>query len=249
MDENFTFFKQQVNKSEEYFENWFLINKGIPNISHLQASQTVYTKLKDAFRINNLAEKDYRIEFGHNCIGCNFEEGARNILLFFRLNKETLSVRYFLTMYTLVFYLQAERLAVIYEELGYTQKGKTEFDWNRFPNLQNIKYWANFFKHPKSYMLLHHPIFYLEGDPDIPNILVNDIINEVFIRNYYNGPKKNEELRNRIANQDLVNIIFPNLLTFTTKACNEFEKIIEVITKDENHIKKLANFTTKNSQF
>jgi hypothetical protein len=152
-------------------------------------------------------------------------------------------------MYTLVFYLQAERLAVIYEELGYTQKGKTEFDWNRFPNLQNIKYWANFFKHPKSYMLLHHPIFYLEGDPDIPNILVNDIINEVFIRNYYNGPKKNEELRNRIANQDLVNIIFPNLLTFTTKACNEFEKIIEVITKDENHIKKLANFTTKNSQF
>jgi hypothetical protein len=244
MDEYFQYFKQQVNESAKYFENWFYLGKEISETKNQLICDTVYSKLIVALNENHQKRIGEDYKYAHNCIGCNLEEGARNILLFFNYNKATLSTRYFLTLYTLVFYLQAERLAVIYKELGYIRKDKAEFDWFQFPILNRIQNWANFFKHPKSYMLLHHPDFFIEGDSYIPNFMVNQIIDDEFVLKYYNGKKHNLELRRKLANQESVKVIFPNLLEFTKSACREFENITRVITNENSHLQTLSNFTS-----
>lgn len=244
------YFKQQVQESAEYFESWFYRKESeVFEVGGKPQKISLYCDLYDVFSRHHQNQEGKESEIAHNCIGCNFEEGVRNILLFFTYNKEVNSERYFLTMYTLLFYLQAERLGVIYKEIGYnkTSNGKIEFDWTIFPELQRIKFWANFFKHPKSYMLLHHPSFFIEGDPDIPNFLVNGVINEQFIQKYYRGDKHNDGLRLTLENQENFIVIFPNILEFTKSLCAEFEKIIHRISNDEKLIEQLAPYTTVKS--
>lgn len=245
MKEQESYFAQQLGLSAEYFDKWlYRRDSKVFELEGKPKKQTFYNDLYDIFSKHHKAQKGKEQEIGHNCIGCNFEEGARNIELLFKYNRNTDSERYFLTLYSLLFYLQAERLAVIYKEIGYTVKGKDEFDWASFPVLQKIKYWANFFKHPKYYMLLHHPMFFIEGDPSTPNFMINGIINNDFIHKFYSGGKHNEDLRTELENKDMYIIIFPNLLEFTKQLCEEFEKIIHVIMNDKTLIEKLASYTT-----
>jgi hypothetical protein len=241
MEKYYKYFKNQVKFASEHFEEW-LNNKE----SILFGSHSIYNDLYDTFSSYHKSQKGKENDIAHNCIGCNFDEGARNIQLFFKYNLDVNSERYFLTMYSLLFYLQAERLGVIYKEIGFvkTVRNKEVFDWLAFPELQRIKCWANFFKHPKDFMLLHHPSFFIEGDPNIPNFLVNGVINDSFIQKYYKGDNHNKDLRLILENKENFIVIFPNLLDFTVKLCLEFERIVDKIKNDTATIEKLAPYTT-----
>jgi hypothetical protein len=241
------YFNEQIQHSESYFNKWLytseskiLTHKGEP------IKKTVYCELDDTFSNYHSSKIDNEHGIAHNCLSCNFKEGAKNIELFFEYNKNTNSRRYFLTLYSLMFYLQAERLGVIYKELGFNieYKGESKFNWTAFPKLQRIKYWANFFKHPKYYMLLHHPMFFIEGDPYTPNLIINGIIDDAFIHKFYSGGKSNKDLRAELENKNNFIIIFPNLLNLTIDLCSEFEKIVTLITNDKETIAKLATYTT-----
>ncbi len=236
---NNSYFLKQISESSNYFNDWLYNNK-----LNSAGGSSFYCRLFDLFH-------DYHFEqegkTSHNCIGCNLEEGARNIELFFKYNNQVESVKYFLTLYTLLFYLQAERLAVIYKEAGIIiYDGK--FDWSKFPVLQRIKYWANFFKHPKFYMLLHHPIFYIDGDPDVPNFLINGIIDDEFIHKFYKSDKQNAELKLLLGNKDNFIVLFPNMLELTKSLCIEFESIIHVIEGNSELISKLSELTSLSSE-
>lgn len=236
---NYSYFLNQISECSKYFNDWLYNNQ-----LDTAGGSSFYCRLFDLFH-------DYHFEkegkTSHNCIGCNLEEGARNIELFFKYNNEVESVKYFLTLYTLLFYLQAERLAVIYKEAGIINyDGK--FDWSKFPVLQLIKYWANFFKHPKFYMLLHHPIFYLDGDPDVPNFLINGMIDDEFIHKFYKSDKQNAELKLLLGNKDNFIILFPNMLELTKSLCMEFESIIYVIEGKSELISKLSELTSLSSE-
>lgn len=249
MSEKNIYFKEQVLASSEYFEQWlyksesksFILDKGEP------IKKSIYCELYDVFSDYHNSIEGNENDIAHNCIGCNLEEGARTIELFFYHNKNTDSKRYFLTLYSLLFYLQAERLAVIYKELGYKVANSDDFEWSAFPVLQRIKYWANFFKHPKSYMLLHHPSFFIEGEPLIPNLMNNGIIEDSFIHKFYKGSKYNYDLRIELENKDSYIIIFPNLLELTMDLCAEFENIKTLILNDKKLVEKLATYTTLKS--
>lgn len=242
------FFKKQVLDSAEYFENWLYKKQSkIVAEENDEWKKTFYCDLYDVFSDYHRSQIGKEHEIAHNCIGCNFEEGTSNIELFFKYNQNSESERYFLTLYSLLFYLQAERLAVIYKELGYTVQNKDEFNWAAFPVLQRIKYWANFFKHPKYYMLLHHPAFYIEGDSFIPNFMINGVIDDDFINKFYSGGKLNEDLRVELENKDNFIVVFPNLLNLTKDLCNEFEKIVLLISNDKEIVSKLATYTTTKS--
>lgn len=242
------YFQEQVNAASNYFEDWiYSRNCNTPDVKNKTEQTSYYSQLHSTF---SSIYKSHGLShtFKHNCIGCNLEEGAKNIELFFKYNKNVQSERYFLTLFTMLFYLQAERMAVIYSELGFIkiQRKKKVFDWCKTPELLRIKYWANFFKHPKAYMLLHHPSFFIQGDPNIPNFMVNEIIDEKFIQTFYKGDEKNLDLRDKLLNKDGVIIIFPNLVKFTKDLCREFEKLVDLIVSDEKHILQLANSTSLN---
>jgi len=73
----------------------------------------------------------------HNCIRDGLDEGAHNIDYFLDTNKEFNNIRFYSTIYYLLFYIQAEKIG-IYNEIDF-KTNKNEFDWNQFPNLKMIK--------------------------------------------------------------------------------------------------------------
>ncbi len=241
------FFIEQTRLIEQYFKDWH--NKSV-SLGEDGVSHSRYCQLFDIFEkrelreLNSSTNDNFEISTFHNCIGCNLEEGCLNILDFVEQFSGTEKVRTYLTIYTLLCYILAERLGVIYKELGVISNNG-EFDWTKFPVLRRIKHWANFFKHPKSYMFLHHPGYFLENDPNRPNFLIENEVNSDFVDSFYKARGKNDELRNLVANRKDWNVIFPNLLVFTQELCNEVDKACEYV-KQPDSIERLRSFTLEN---
>ena len=208
--QNNTFFTNQTIQVRDYFEKWLFSNS---DNKDNEFKKSIYCELFDSF---NQKEIEVRNEFEkhyHNCVGCNFEEGCLTILDFLKRFSGTTNVSPYLTIYSLLFYSQAERLAVIYMELGFTNGEK--FDWESFPILRTIKLWANLFKHPKAYMFLHHPDYFIETDPSKPDFMINGVINTDFIDNYYRAAADNKMLYKLFENGTQFKIFYPDLLKFT----------------------------------
>jgi len=72
--------------------------------------------------------------------------------------------------------------------------------------------------------------------------LLTEIIDDNFVQQFYKGGAKNDELRNRLINQDNVKVFFSDLLSTTKLLCEEFEKIITLIITEELIFKKLKMF-------
>lgn len=236
-----SYFATQISESKVYFEKW-LYRKESKNfaVDNVPIPEDCYDDLYHIFKDHYRIKNNKPDAIAHNCIGCNLAEGARHINIFFRNNNKDVSESYFLSTYTLLFYIQAERLGVIYKELGYINK-RNEFDWESFPALLKLKRWANFFKHPKSYMYLHHPTFYIDGYTRMP-IIKDGRIDNAFVNKYYSGNGKNNDLKTLLANKSH-SVIFPNLLEFTIELCSEFEKVIQIIKNNPDAVEKLSPFT------
>jgi hypothetical protein len=241
-----SFFSEQTRLIEHSFSEWH--NKFVA-VSGEFDGRSRYCQLFDLFEkrerrdlTETANDKGYIITF-HNCIGCNFEEGCLNILDFVKQFSGTEKVRTYLTIYTLLFYTLAERIGVIYKELGVIDNNG-EFDWTQFPVMRHIKHWANFFKHPKSYMFLHHPDYFLENDPDRPNFMIEGEVNSNFVDSFYKASRKNAELRTLFTNKRDWKIVFPDLLVFTQELCDEVDKVCDFVMKPEN-IEKLRPFTLR----
>jgi hypothetical protein len=240
MREN-TFFSTQTQEVYEYFESWlFSYSENKTNDGN---KKSIYCDLYDFFYKKEIDSNKSDSKNYHNCIGCNFEEGCFTILDYLRRFSGSTSISPYLTIYSLLFYHQAERLAVIYKELRYTS-GKN-FDWVSFPTLRTIKHWANFFKHPKAYMFLHHPSYFIETDPEKPNFLIQGIINTDFVDNFYKASADNTQLLQLFENGKKFKIFYPDLLQLTKDLCTEFSNIIPII-KLEKNADKLRKYTIDN---
>ncbi len=233
------YFTEQIKESANYFDNWLypsyyenLNNNGLP------LRRSIFHQ-----KLENLSFGNDGYE--HNSIPCNLKDGAMLINKFFKNNLGETNIRYFITLYSLLFYLQAEKCAVIYLQLGYHQKGKLDkFKWEEFPTLQKIKYWANFFKHPKSSIFLHHPTFHLESFQDNPNIGFKGKIDSAFVKKYFSGEKNNSKLEDLLLNQSF-KVFFPDIPSFTKELCSEFEKLIDIINSEPKNIEILKKFRKK----
>lgn len=225
-----TFFKEQSTKVFEYFEEWM---ETIDEKSGKDKFSSLYKIFSEYERRQKNDQKIY-----HNCIGCNLHEGSISIKLFLKNHIAYPSVRHYLMLYSLVFYIQAERIVTINDEMSDKQN-----DWSEFPNLQRIKRWANFFKHPKSYMFLHHAGYHISTDPERPNFSIDGILDDDFIQKYYSGNKQNEVLHSKLANQQKHKVFFPDLLEFTKSMCTEFDHFFAKIASNQEFINRLNKYT------
>lgn len=108
-----------------------------------------------------------------------------------------------------------------------------------FMNLIKIRRWANFFKHPKSFLFIHHPYYvYNQGDEYATDKL---IINTDFVLEYYrkNCKKKDGELREMLMNKINIEVSIPNLKELTQGFCNDVNKLIDMIKNDRVLVDKL----------
>ena len=221
------FFQEQVLASSEYFDQWLYksvghvaMGKGEP------VNKKIFNDLYEVFSDYHQSQKGKENETAHNWIGCDFEEGARNISMFLKHHKTTDSELYFITLYCLLFCIQGESIVAIYKDLGFITDST---DWSVFPELQRIKHWANFFKFPRHDMLLHHTRFFFEGDPSLSNFMIKGVVDDTFIHGFHSVDEAYKVSRTALENKDSFIIIFPNLLSLTKILCTQFEDIITLI--------------------
>lgn len=235
MNKENAYFLSQTVAIAENFNSWLSTYRG-----EFQNEKSRFCEVYDLFT-EGISPDKYE---GHNCIACNLEEGAYYLNTFLSTNKECAKVDYYVTMLTTIMYLETERIAEIYKELGLSlNNGK--FDWGAFPNLQRIKYWANFFKHPKAYMYLHHPKYHIISDPNKPNFMIEGIIDDQFVKKFYSGEKHNQDLKELLRNKDGYKVFFPDLVEFIESFCKELENLIRTISAEPNHVETLKSYTLR----
>jgi hypothetical protein len=178
----------------------------------------------------------------HNCLGCNFAESTGQIRDFFirELSDPRKDVNDIMTDLTIKCYLLIERIYIIFDIINLP----LEYRFKYFGVFQRIHKWANFIKHPKAFILVHHPEHYIEGIPGFDPSRFDVIVNQSFVDEFYSGPDKNKKLFDRLNNQTKVAVLYPDPETLISDFCAAAHKFVEVIKNNEVYIEILDSKTT-----
>ncbi|OMP30473.1 hypothetical protein [Mangrovimonas sp. DI 80] len=173
---------------------------------------------------------------GHNCVACNLNESNLRIENFLIQYRNFNDIHLTFTNFILLLYLQVESIYEYFDIIQLQESYKSK----HFRVFQDVKRWANFLKHPKSFMLVHHPSWTYEGRKVRIEIDSEELIDEIikrtnptidsnFVNVFYAGDKKNKELFKKLNKKEDVLICFPNpiqLIKEFTKAQKKFTEII-----------------------
>ncbi len=142
----------------------------------------------------------------HNCIACNLNETLSYTLDSIRNTPSYAYVEHYYCFVIQSLYLTAERVLSV-------SKSAFQIDEivDSYPTTMQIRKWANFFKHPKSFLFCHHPDYFIDGfdNDDLENYDL--IIDSTFIEVYYKDGSKNQELKENLENKQNVAVIFPKI--------------------------------------
>lgn len=165
---------------------------------------------------------------GHNCVACNLNDSNRRIeqfLLGYKLFTDPYTT---MTNFIFLLYLQVE---CIFEYLNVLQLPDNYIQKN-FQSFYMIKRWANFLKHPKAFMLVHHPIWDYKKDGNL--IIKNKpIIDTNFVKKFYAGYSNNKELSKALINKENLLVLFPNPLDLVNEFCEAQKKFTELIYENK----------------
>ena len=185
----------------------------------------------------------------HNCLGCNLADSTQWIhnYLHTSLTTEQTSLQEFYFGYLLQLYLLVERVYIVFNIIGLPE----EYRCRHFSTFQQVHKWANFIKHPKSFLLVHHPQYFMDGDPDtrIDRSKFGVVIDQEFVLTYYAGPDNNSKLHKLLTNKTNVAVLFPNVLKLTEDVCSCIHKFINVIGNNEVYREVLNSRTTFDNYF
>lgn len=125
-----------------------------------------------------------------------------------------------------------------------------------FKVFQQIRKWANFIKHPKSFILTHHPEYDFENSETRHDRQFSETINEQFVTEFYKGysdsanqKKQNKELYRRLRNKKDALVLFPDIAKLTNKLCYSYNKFIELILTNDVYKEILNDETTISTYF
>ena len=208
---------------------------------NLESGDTLMCSINDAF-------KEFP-EDAHNCLGCNLEEQAEMILVFLKsASHNDYNKIQFFTMYNMLLYLMTEKILEIKKIIGLPQSYKER----EFKVYREIKLWANFLKHPKAFILTHHPRYVFEGfltPQDHKNI--KKLIDFNYIKKHYSREDNNKYkilVRELKSNPDVV-VELPDLNRLTLEFCEACRIFIDVIKDNKAYREILNDLTTLENFF
>lgn len=188
----------------------------------------------------------------HNCLGCNFADSTEQILFVFKQHQSYTEIRYSFPLYILSLYLLVERMDEVMNIVSVPEK----FREKHFKVFQQIRKWANFIKHPKSFVLVHHPDYNFENSGFEIEKEFQETINDQFVTQFYKGQKApedqkklNKELYQKLHNKKGVLVLFPDIRQLTNKLCYSINKFVELVTKNEVYIEILRDEATIENYF
>jgi len=166
----------------------------------------------------------------HNCVACNLQytnERIINYLLSFRTFTD---INTSFSIFLMLLYLQVE---CIFEYIKIVQIPE-QYVLKNFKTLYDIKRWANFLKHPKSFLLVHHPFWRYEDDEHSKvDKKQSIIIDNAFVNKYYKGDKLNNELYKLLRKKEDLVVIFPNPIKLITAYCKTQKQFKSLITSNK----------------
>jgi hypothetical protein len=186
-------------------------------------------------------------ENGHNCLGCNLQDHVDLIKSFLETGANYKYREHFFVVYSMLLYLLSERVLEIMKIIGLPESYREA----EFKILKEIKLWANFHKHPKAFILTHHPEYFFEEEFDQKHHSGKKIIDGKFIKKYYSGEDKNKyrNLVSELKNNDQVVVVLPGLVRITAELCTAFEIFITTIKENPAYSEILNDLTTLEDYF
>ena len=188
----------------------------------------------------------------HNCLGCNFADSTTLISRYLEKNDELDDIQQDFTVYILLLYLLVERIDIVFEIIQLP----TNYKDKHFRIFQQIRKWANFIKHPKSFILTHHSTYDFENSGTIHNKEFTETINHIFVDKYYKGrtnqeeqKKQNTELYSKLRNKKDILVLYPDIAKLTDNLCFAYNKFVDLIINNEVYIEILNDETTISKYF
>lgn len=176
----------------------------------------------------------------HNCIGCNIADSTNLISKYLRSNHQYYDLHLDFTVYLMLLYLLVERMDRILWMLEYDETKKRTL----FVTLQPIRKWANFLKHPKSFILTHHPVYDFVNSGVSHRTTFSVIIDTPFVFRYYSGMELNDELYKILKNKRDVMVMLPNLHDLTRDICQDFKTFVDLIINTPANLARLNDEAT-----
>jgi len=226
--------EQYFDEVYKYFGENFYEKNGYPIVSKIS---------------NDLAEHSSLEGHEHNCIGCNLSNSISQIYLFLGTVSNGFEKEYTHKIFFYLSYLLVEQMQFIYslfEKRGFLRDN--DVFSSKYSYCMQMKRWTNFFKHPKYFVLVHHPIYTFKKDDDYieltENLKNSILIDSDFVKRFYRGEGNKEILFKQIANKRNVIVEFPDLLYLVKGFCNDIKRFVSNITEDDNYMKILNEEAT-----
>lgn len=187
---------------------------------------------------------------GHNCVACNLNSSNKLIQNFLLEYKNFHDAKLSFTNFILLLYLQVEVCNEYFNIMSIPENYRLK----HFQVFQEVKHWANFLKHPKGFMLVHHPKWTFEDriSKSFPKSKLkksNPFLDSEFIKKYYSGDKNNNELYKILIRKEDLYVEFPNPVNLITKFTKAQKKFVEIISKNEIVREMLNDKTTLEQYF
>jgi hypothetical protein len=215
--------REQFRLVHEYF-----VTHAIPD------GEPVMCKLHDAFGTLNTTN--------HNCLGCSFAEAIWLVGSFLEAHSLQSRVCYSYQQFLLVTYLLTARIETLFDIMDLHKQFREE----NFKVLALVRKWANFLKHPKAFLLTHHPVYTFEGAAKEAILRQNAgvIIDRQFVDTFYSNDERNKDLFGKLENKDSVLVVFPEAMRLTHSVCAAMLETNKVIAENPVYRDVLAKKTT-----
>jgi hypothetical protein len=175
----------------------------------------------------------------HNCLGCNLADltnAFEEVLKGLQTCKDLQAAfsTYFLWLNVFI-----ERYSVMMNYLGVPLKLRQR----DFPAFSKIKHWANFQKHPKAFLFVHHPEYFcISLAPTLKKSWTQ--IDQTFVDKYYSGDKHNDSLWKELINKQGVAVVYPDPRESMNSFAEESQKFMALIQNNPVYRELLSEVST-----
>jgi len=180
--------------------------------------------------------------FHHNCLGCNFADSIWLINNFLQTYALQETIQYAYSTFIVLAYLLVERIDTLFNIIELNKTYRAE----HFKVLLEIRRWANFLKHPKAFLLTHHPVFSFSSSPKNKELSenANVVIDHAFVGRYYMNDDRNKALYKELENKESVLVIFPDVVRLAKDLCKAMHDCVAVVRDNPVYRWELEDKTT-----
>lgn len=184
----------------------------------------------------------------HNCLGCNFADATNGLdHSLAKIIAVDGSLELDCADYILWLYLFVERANIVFDAVSLPDSYRAR----HFDCFITIKRWANFFKHPNYFLMVHHADWFIEGDEGYYASKYGCVIDSEFVRENYGAEAKSRKgaIKTKLQNKNDVAVLFPDLVRLTEDFCVASRGLFTLAEKNEVYKDMLSEISTFDNYF